>query len=40
MIHLSERARRGWVEAVGVPGIIGAIMLVVLLVERFFETAA
>jgi len=27
-------------EAVGVPGIIGALMLVILLVERFFGTAA
>jgi hypothetical protein len=34
MIHLSKRTRRGLLEAVGVPGVLGGVTLVVLILGQ------
>lgn len=40
MIQLRDRTRRGLVEAIGIPGIIGGLMLVLLILGRMIGAAA
>jgi gamma-glutamyltranspeptidase len=40
MIQLSDRTRRGLVEAMGIPGIIAGLMLLLLVFGRIFGAAA
>ena len=40
MIRLSKRTRRGLAEAIGVPGVLGGLMLALLLIGKIFEAAA
>ncbi len=40
MVKLRERTRRGLTEAIGVPTIIGALALVLLVLSRMFGATA
>ena len=40
MIHLSQRARRGLAEAVGIPSVIAGITTILLVLHQLFGAGA